>query len=287
MDLNVEQVEGELGIVIAYQPGTLEAKHLFQGAMRLIDGLEAIDKALLSSIDTSLEPVSILNDVQHSSLKILLARALRKVPDNAIQDLDWKKWVGNLLVQGKYKLLEKLESNEPVEAALAELKPFYDALPNSTSGYALPDAEKVAKAVNEFKQARASLSNAPVKIQTELGDIDVPVLDAEYTIETIKTDRVYRSEGRRLFKIKTPDFLGNSMWEVLMDGKRESVRITHEDWVNSFHDRAFTIIPHDSLDADFIQEITYNEKGEILTKVTELTYIHNVVPPVKNGELYD
>ena len=66
----IESVEGEVGLVIDYVAGESEALIVLQSAMRLIEGLDALDHALLSSIDTSLEPVSILNDVQHSSLKM-------------------------------------------------------------------------------------------------------------------------------------------------------------------------------------------------------------------------
>jgi hypothetical protein len=66
--IGIESVEGEIALVIAYQPGKSEALGVLAGAMRLIESLDALDHRLLSSIDTTLEPVSILNDVQHSSL---------------------------------------------------------------------------------------------------------------------------------------------------------------------------------------------------------------------------
>jgi hypothetical protein len=94
-----------------------------------------------------------------------------------------------------------------------------------------------------------------------------------------------KSVGRRLFKVKTPDLLGKSKWEVILDGKTESVKITHHDWVDSYHKRKFSILPHDSLEADYVQEITYSEDGEVLTKTIELTYIHDVVSPPKNLEM--
>ena len=111
--LNMESVEGEIALIIEYVPGESEAITVLQGAMRLIESLDGLDHCLLSSINTSLEPVSILNDVQHSSLKILLARALKRIPDDLVSNLDWKKWVGGLLVKGKYKLLEHIDSDAP------------------------------------------------------------------------------------------------------------------------------------------------------------------------------
>ena len=62
---------------------------VLQAAMGMIQALDCLDAALLSSVDTSLEPVSVLNDIQHSSLK-MLRRALRNTPDGVSGNLDWK-----------------------------------------------------------------------------------------------------------------------------------------------------------------------------------------------------
>lgn len=106
-DLEPEIVEGEIGLVINYIPGVAYATDVLSGALELIKSLDGLDRALLSTIDTHLEPASILNDVQHSSLKVLLARGLKSIPDASINDLSWKKWVGGLLLKGKYLLLQR------------------------------------------------------------------------------------------------------------------------------------------------------------------------------------
>ena len=63
--LETQTVEGEISLVIDYQPGKALALDVLQGAMKLIESLDALDRALLSSVDSALEPVSILNYIQH------------------------------------------------------------------------------------------------------------------------------------------------------------------------------------------------------------------------------
>lgn len=173
--LNTESVEGEIALVIDYQPGASEALGVLAGAMRLIESLDRLDHCLLSSIDTTLEPVSILNDVQHSSLKILLARALRKVPDEAIGSLDWKKWVGGLLVKGKHRLLQNLAADDAsLTLALADLEPDYRAVPNATAGYTPPSLADAREALRQVAAARASIPDGKVVVQTEIGDVEIP-----------------------------------------------------------------------------------------------------------------
>lgn len=183
--LDIESVEGEIALVIQYQPGTSEALTVLAGAMRLIEALDALDHCLLSSIDTTLEPVSILNDVQHSSLKILLARALRKIPDDAVGSLDWKKWIGNLLVKGKYHLLQKLDADdETLKATLVAFGEDYQAAPNVTAGYFPPTLADTRTALKAVVEARSVLPTGAVRVQTELGDIEIPWLSPDAVLLT-------------------------------------------------------------------------------------------------------
>lgn len=287
-ELPLEFVEGEVSLVIHYEQGKSEALHVLQSAMHLIEGLDALDHVLLSSIDTSLEPVSILNDVQHSSLKIILARALKKIPDDALGDLDWKKWLGGILVSGKHKLLSHLESEpEVIQKQLNELKQDYLSAPNTTAGYLPPSVENTTKALNKIKAARAELPNSKVTFETELGAIDLPYIDVEFVVEAVTSQDVYSSSGRGLFKVKSPDMLGNAQWKVVFNGKAEFVKITHEAWLNEYHSRRIAIAPHDSLDADYEQEIIYDENQNVVENIITFTYIHRVVIPPSDMPLFE
>lgn len=283
----IDSIEGEVALIIDYVPGKSEALPVLQSAMRLIEGLDALDHALLSSINTSLEPVSILNDVQHSSLKMLLKRALKAIPDDAIANLEWKTWVGSLLVKGKHKLLEKLDApKEVVQATLNELSQDYLNAPNSTAGYLPPELTETLSALNQIKSARATMPTSKVIFQTELGTVDLPYVDAEYTVESITEETHYKSSGRDLFKVKSPDMLGNAQWKVKHAGKVVDVKITHEAWLDEYHARRINIAPHDSLDADFTQEVIYDDNQIEVSNTITLIYIHRVVVPPENQKLF-
>lgn len=285
--LLIDSIEGEVGLIIDYEPGKSEALTVLQSAMRLIEGLDALDHVLLSSINTSLEPVSILNDVQHSSLKMLLKRVLKAIPDDALGSLEWRTWVGGILVKGKHNLLAKLDApNEEVQNTLNELKQDYLNAPNSTAGYEPPQLEKILSALNQIKSARAIMPHSKVTFQTELGDIDLPYIDVEFTVESIITDTNYKSTGRALFKVKSPDMLGSSQWKVKHNGKAIDVKITHEAWLNEYHARRINIAPHDSLDADYIQEVIYDDNQVEISNTVTLNFIHRVVLPPENQKLF-
>jgi len=278
--LSNEAVEGEFGLVIDYSPGKSAALDVLGGAMALVQSLDTLDRALLSTINTELEPVSILNDVQHSSLKILLARVLRKMPDEHLSSLEWKKWVGELLVKGKHLLLQKIDADTPeIEQKLKELDAHYKAAP-LLLGYEPPKVSKVKAALNDVSHARNSIKDHIVTFQSELGDIllgtgvtdDVIVIDAS-VVDTIT------NKGREFLKVRYPDMLGNAQWTVLRSGRNTRVEILHQAWLNEYHARAFTILPGDSLDCSFEESIDYDAQRNEVDRKISITEVHAVITP--------
>lgn len=277
--LITESVEGEIGLVIDYQQGHARALDVLSGAMQLIQALDALDKALLSSIDSELEPVSILNDVQHSSLKMLLARALRHVPDDAIKSLDWKLWLGGLLVKGKYLLLQNLDADGPeIQRVLIELEPDYKAAP-LLLGYDAPRVSDVHSALQQVSKARNLLVDERVMVQTEMGDIDLgePVpKEPEPIAEAV---RHVTTQGREFFKVRYPDMIANAQWSVVRGGRTVRVDIQHHAWLDAYHRREFPILPGDTLDCSFEESIGYDQNLNEVERKLSIIEVHDVVSP--------
>lgn len=282
--LDSESVEGEIALVISYQPGKSEALGVLAGAMRLIESLDKLDRCLLSSVDSNLEPVSILNDVQHSSLKVLLARALRKLPDEHIATLDWKKWLGALLVKGKHKLLQKIDADAPeVRRVLSELEEDYKAAPGGLIGYTPPTVADVQDALDEVSKARASLPGQRVTVQTEFGDIELAeVFSLETTPPQDGPQQTLTNQGIEFFKVKAPDMLGAAQWQVLRNGRNMRVDMLHQQWVDAYHSRKFSILPGDSLKCRFEESVTYDASGNELARTLAVIEVLEIIsPPVQ------
>ncbi|MDH4162757.1 MAG: hypothetical protein OEW15_08705 [Nitrospirota bacterium] len=249
-DLPVESIEGEIALIIQYQPGKSEAAKILQGALQMVHSFDYVDHSLLSSIDTTLEPVSILNDVQHSSLKLLLARGLRNVPDELIKNPDWKKWLGALLVKGKHKLLEKYDSDrDGIESVINELKPLYESTPTKMIGYEPPSVDEVSVALNQVKAARALLPDSNVTFQTELGDIPIPLVKVDSSVIVSAVVR----------EVSTPSIIPNAMLliesVVFKDGNK---------WRVSDGNHSFNV---SLLDDNFIADVNAGRrfgKGDVL-----------------------
>lgn len=278
--LEHESVEGEIGLVIDYAPGQSRALDVLSGAMALIASLDALDGALLSSIDTELEPVSILNDVQHSSMKMLLARVLKKVPDEHLGSLEWKKWLGGLLVKGKHSLLKNLGADAPlIEAKLRELEPLYKAAPGLI-GYEAPKVKSIQGALRGVARARATLDGHTVVVQTELGDVVLGDAQADAEPQSsAEVVTVLTNRGREYLKVRYPDMLGHAQWTVMRNGRSARVEVLHEAWLAAFHAREFSILPGDSLDCSYEESVGYDAQRNEVERKLSVIEVHGVVAP--------
>lgn len=283
--LATESVEGEIGVVIDYTPGKTPALNVLQAAMSIVESIDRLDSVLLSSIDSSLEPVSVLNDIQHSSLKMLLARVLRNVPDDLVANLDWKPWVGNILVKGKYRLLQHIESDAPqVREALEALRADYKAPPGQLFDFKPPTVSDVMDALDGVARARSAIAGHAVTVETEFGDVALPDLAVPATLSTPggPTHEITNT-GVEFFKIKAPDMLGTAQWTVQRNNRSVRVEMLHKGWVDAYHRREKPILPGDSLKCRFEERVVYDPNGtEIERKLAIIEVLDIVTPPVQS-----
>lgn len=285
--LDVEKVEGEIALIIQYKPGESHALDVLQGAMALIESLDRLDHVLLSSVNTTLEPVSVLNDVEKSSLKLLLARALRSVPDEHLHNPDWKKWVGALLVKGKHILLQRIDADAPEILRGVELLTHDYKNAPGLAGYEPPRITDVQDALEGVSKARAHFPRQVVRIQTELGDINLPeILPAHQEIPFDPNRCTFVvNKGREFFKIKQPDMLGNAQWSVLRNGRAVRVEILHKSWLDAYQGRGEPILPGDSLECTFEETITYDDQQNEIDRHLAIVEVIRVVSPPQQKNL--
>jgi hypothetical protein len=283
--LPTEVVEGEIGLTIDYRAGQMTAIEVLSGAMRFIEALDGMDKALLSSVNTSLEPVSVLNDVQRSSLKLLLNRALKSLPDDAIKSMEWKKWVGALLVKGKYRLLKLTGSDTPeIARELEALSADYAQAPDVLVAYRLPRLPDILEALEDVQAARAALS-CPVTVQTELGNVELSALPAPPAADTGSAESsVITNHGEEIFKVKSPDMLGEAQWTVLRNNRNTRVDMLHRGFVERYHRREVALLPGDALRCRFEETIRYDATGQEIDRKLAIVEVVNVItPPVQES----
>ncbi len=107
---NTETPKADFCIEIDFEKRTESPSRVFRTMTELIETFQSIDKVLVDSIDTRIEPVVIMEDIETGSLKTWLGYKivymLDGVEDEALKSIDWKKQIGKYLVKGKYFIID-------------------------------------------------------------------------------------------------------------------------------------------------------------------------------------
>jgi hypothetical protein len=99
----------DFGIKIAFLKNTGNPRRVFDAASLLIAGFEQLDETITISVDSKIESVLLLEDIEAGSITIWLKNILKAIPDEGLKDLEWKKAVGTYLVKAKYVALQWLD----------------------------------------------------------------------------------------------------------------------------------------------------------------------------------
>ena len=86
--------KADFGFEIDFQRGVGPASRVFTATHDFIKACEALDDELVRSIDSSIETILVLEDIEAGSIKTWLRNSLSAADDDALKTLDWKPLVG-------------------------------------------------------------------------------------------------------------------------------------------------------------------------------------------------
>lgn len=89
--------------------------------------------------------------------------------------------------------------------------------------------------------------------------------------EEIDKRKTVKSERVIVLKVKKPDFLGDSKWEMKHGSQRIVCKIIDENWIERFKNKEVLVFPGDSLEAKVLLVEEYNIKGDLVK--TEYTIL--------------
>lgn len=271
----------DFAIVIDFKKSEGSPTRVFTAATELIRSFEALDKILTRSVDSSITPVMVLEDVEVGSLKVWLKNSLISTDDQALKDLDWRPAVGKYLVRAKYVVLRWID-HDAAPRNLQDLRRELKDLASETDvrrlpDYAPPDPAGLIEVAKQLQDAKKRLGpgdriyfdgkDGPIELDLTV-DIDAEDLTALATKETIKMP-----PAEMILAVKRPDYLGRSKWE-LRHGKRAiSVRMEDETFLASFQGRKRDVRPGDALRCKVTVEMRYGYDNELISE----TYAVNEV----------
>lgn len=239
---------------IDFKRGEGSASRVFLAINDFIRGCEQIDAELAHGIDTSIETVLVLEDIEAGSIKVWLRNILRAVEDGALKTLDWKRAVGTYLVRAKYVIIRWLDDESSPKSLpklsreIAEIAAETDVrhLPD----YQAPSPKALLDAAHDFAAAKNQLvpGDKAAYIPRDSEPLEIN-LSVRWNIEDIEAMAVRETVkfpiATMILAVNKPDYLGDSNWG-LRRGKREiSAKIEDVEWLKRFQMRQVDVRPGD------------------------------------------
>jgi len=286
-ELTDEAIRADFCLEILYKKESENPSRVFHCMSELIDTLQEIDKHLVKSIDVRIEPILLLEDIEAGSIKAWLSSTLKAIPDESLFHLDWKPMVGQYLVKAKYIIINFLEGKTTITDA-KELKPLEDEiykLAEQTQVRHLPAyiPPRGHDLLEGFKNISASLSylgkedSVSYITRKEQTKFNMEFKLVPESIESLLAKETLTAENELILKVKKPDYLGESMWDLRHGTGVIQVTISDTEWLNEFQDRKIGVRPGDSIRAIVKISHKYDFDGELISTHYDATKILEVI----------
>jgi len=273
---------------IDFLKGVGPASRVFSATHDFIKACEALDAELVQSIDSSIETVLVLEDIEQGSIRTWLRSLLIAADDDALKKLDWKPLVGHYLVRAKYAVLRFTDDGTGARS-LPDLREEIRRIAAETDvrhlpDYAPPSPKALVDAVRDFQGVKDRLAEGDrARLISEYADTpDYEFnLSVRIPIESIEELAVARTiqvpSVEMILPVKKPDYLGDSKWG-LRHGKRNiEAKIEDDKWLRRFQARSIDVRPGDALRCHVRTEYLYGHDNELLTERYTVTEVLEVL----------
>jgi hypothetical protein len=263
-------------LTVGFDQGVVTPHKLFQSIADMIQELQKMDKALLDCIDSELEPVFILDEVEKGSLKLWLRQLIKHIPDEALMDLDIKKVLGSYLVRGKHKILEKLGKSREITTS-EQVQPLIQEIHLLAAQYHVHllgvereiDAAALLTTMDAISKIAGDLppgSNFTYDVANDSLKIGKNFRVPQNYISEILEHNQITNTLDMIIKVKKPDYLGNSRWIFRYNNRQIICDLEDKEWLAQFHARKVDVRPGDSLKVKMEISASYDKNNEVIAE---------------------
>jgi len=296
MELNQET----FCVYLEFEKHSKNPAQIFSTMSNFIETMKEIDSMLVESLNIKIKQDLILEDLEIGSIKVFLKNTLEAIDNNDLKKFDWKSIVGKFLHKGKEAILcglndiPKIENKQDIQAIKTEIIDLAkDTKITHLDIYKpIPD-EKILSICSKVVENTSSLEkNQHIGYISQYGGVkirdDLKVISSS-EIEEILTKNILENEIIMILKVKKPDYLGESMWELRHEDKAIAAKIVDKEWLKKFQNKKIAVGPGDSLKADVKIKVMYGYDNEVVGTSYAITKVHDVlrVEVQKQLELFD
>jgi hypothetical protein len=149
--------------------------------------------------------------------------------------------------------------------------PSYKRVPSSAI---LRDIQLITLAVEQLKPADTA------KFISKNGDalFNQSFQYHQDAVETLLTKETKSIENSEILKVKKPDYLGDSMWELKYRDRVIPAKITDHNWLLEFQSRKVDVRPGDALSVILQTQINYGFQDEEISVHYRILEVKEVIP---------
>lgn len=280
-------IDSHFCIDIDFKKDSEDPTRVFRALSELINNFQVFDKDILRSIDSNIEPVVLLEDIESGSVKTWLRYRIESIDDEVLKSGDWKKIAGHYLVKAKYMLIKFFEDKteitdraqiEDLNGQLLELAKNSDIL--WIPSYSTVPYDVLIRNIKNITDA-ASILHPEDKLSYITPDKTIPFnltfKISPDAIEDLLTKEAITSKIEMILKVKKPDYLGESMWDFKHETKAFPAKIMDEQWLDDFQNRKYDIRPGDSIRAIVEIMTKYSFDNEVISMHYKVLKVNEII----------
>lgn len=285
------KIAADFCLKIDFEKGSENPSRVFRAMSELIDALSFMDHELIGAIDSRIEPVLLLEDVETGSIKAWLAQGLKQVPDDALNDLNWQPILGQYLVKAKWLAIDFMEGTTEITDA-AQFAPLAAKIQQAAEEtqikrlpfYTPPSIRGLMESTSKISSALSQLNkNDAASFITDSSEakFNMKLSLAPENIEGLLTARTISTPQEMILKIKRPDYLGEAQWEFRHGKQAINAKIADRKWLNDFQNRLVDVRPGDCLVAVVEVSVNYGIDDEVINHSHRVIEVKEVKPAPK------
>lgn len=251
MDIIVAEFE----LYFDFEKQSHTPQRVFKAIADLLVVLGKLDGLIAQTAGPEFNADMVLEDIETGSILAKLAIFLRNIPEEAVKNFDWKKLIGHFLLKGMQRTIKFLEDKAGVSSP-DELKALQTALESdaaeaSTNPLLSPGQiplDKLVSLIEDMTRAVAPLREKEyIEYRSAAGNARFNPHFNTANLQALLVTETQTSEHEYLVKIKRPDFMGESMWELVLKGHTITAKMADVSWLEDFHEGRVDIRPSDYL----------------------------------------
>ena len=280
------EIKNSFEIKLEFAPNTKNPFRLFQSYAEIIDGITSINSVITRSVNSDYTKELILEDLEKGSIVGKFIDWITVNEDDTIDNIKDNEAINSYIHESRNETLKFIENKKYKVSELKELKEKLEDIAakqeiKNTFNYASPGLIDLAKSINQIVNSTKKLndtekytfatSNDMINVDNKSQTIDIEKVEEELTENEIITQK------EAYYKIKKPDFLGNTQWEFKHGNTSPKAKISHQAWLDGFLAGKIPVVPGDSLKVLVKQTTKYDKNGYVLFDKFEIVEVLEVI----------